>query len=482
MATFFGFIIGLGILIVVHEWGHYIVARKCGIRVDIFSIGFGPRLFSFTRFGTEFRVSLIPLGGYVKIHGQDPWAEADGDEALARKIATDADSFHSKKYWQKLAVVFGGPAMNVILCLVLMPMVFLIGRLQYKLMAQPPVVIDVTPGSPAQTMGLTAGDLILSMNGVATPKWKDLLEQVGMHPGVDVEIHYQRAGKKQSGSTRLGVNDTFKKATGINQDTGYLGIEFYEFIDNDPVISDVLTNSPAEKAGLKTGDRIVSLNGESIHYWSRMTEAIQKLGDTVAKGHPAAELEGPEMLLGIVRDGSEIKVSLRPEYNPRSKSWVMGIGRKSDPSFKATERLGVGEAFIAGTAESWRLISLTAQALKQLVTLNLGMGQIAGPVQIAKLTGQSLSSGIGDYLFIIAYLSLNLGIMNLLPIPVLDGGHIFMMFVEIVTRRPFSPKVRAVSTQIGLVMLLALMAFVTFNDIDNVMNLGIVKRLSGFFQ
>ena len=198
MSTVIIFIIALSILVAIHEWGHFIMAKKAGIRVDIFSIGFGPKILGFTWHGTEYRIAPIPLGGYVKIYGQDPLEEAEGDEVKAKEIEQSPESFASKTYLQKMGVVFGGPVMNLVLCLILLPLVFLFGRMQHKVMLEKPAVIDVVPETPAATLGLQKGDLLLAINDTPLKTWQDYLVHVVVYPEQEITLKYSRAGVEQT--------------------------------------------------------------------------------------------------------------------------------------------------------------------------------------------------------------------------------------------------------------------------------------------
>ncbi len=284
--TFIIFSVALSILVFVHEWGHFIVAKKSGVRVDIFSIGFGPKIFGFTWGGTEYRLAPFPFGGFVKIYGQDPHEEAEGDPILAEQIAKHPDSFASKSIWKRLAVVFAGPIMNLVLCFALLPMVFMVGRMQPKILDEKPVVIDLVEDSPAVKAGFVKGDEILQFNNKPVLNWKELLTQISLYPNDAVAVEVMRDGQRKTLFPALTVNPSSK------QMSGFLGVEPFEFYDNDPVIDSVRPASPAEAAGLKSGDRVIALNGSAIKYWSRMTDQIQK-GD------------GSEIKITVLRDGVE---------------------------------------------------------------------------------------------------------------------------------------------------------------------------------
>lgn len=497
MTTIIGFILGLSVLVVVHEWGHYIVAKLCGVRVEVFSIGFGPRLFGKMIGGTDFRVAPIPLGGYVKIHGQDPHEEADGNPALAAAIASDPQSYHSKPVWQKIAIVFAGPAMNLILCFVLMPLVFLIGRTQYKILEEPPVVIGVKESSPAHTAGLEPGDKILSLNGAAVPTWKELMTQISLVPtGGKVDLRYERQGTEIEAVLTTVNNERFKKATGLNQDVSYLGIEYYEFHDNDPVVGEVSQGSPASQAGFMAGDRIIQLSGRPVKYWSEMTERIQVLHQGIALPDTAGgcslvtsgamvkegdAMVGVALTFGIERGGETLTLNVVPQYSDEIGAWIIGVSKGMSPELFSVKRYGLATAIVAGASESVRMLKLTGEVLWGLLRGRVRLSQIGGPLQIAKVTGDAAQAGFGEYLFILAFLSLNLGVMNLLPIPVLDGGHISFMVIEGLWRRPLSPRFRQISTQMGLVTLLLLMLLVTANDLNSVFGVDLLQKLKGLF-
>ncbi|MBI2339742.1 MAG: RIP metalloprotease RseP [Deltaproteobacteria bacterium] len=461
--TIFYFIIALGILVLVHEWGHFIIARRSGIRVERFSIGFGPKIIGFRRGGTEFRIAPIPLGGYVKLYGEDPMAEAEGDEAKAKEIQASPDAFSARPLHSRLATVFAGPMMNLFLCLVLMPVVFMVGRMIPVILEKPPVVLGVKEGSPAESAGLQKGDEILRIDGAGVKKWSDLLDWIGLHPGEEARVTVKRNGKELEMPVRLEYSPATK------QKIGYLGIEPFYFWGDDPIVGDVSGNSPAGGAGLKAGDKITALNGKPVSSWTEMTGIIRGSG-------------GSAVTLAYRRNGAENTVTVTPKFHEGAKAWVIGITKYIDPSGFARKRYGLFEALKEGTRENIKLLGLTLDVLKRLFTFQLSYKALGGPVQIAQASAMAARSGAGEFLYFLAFLSMQLGILNLLPIPVLDGGHVLFMVLEGVRRKPVSLKVRMFSQQVGLALLLGLMLLVTINDVDSVWGFSnIWEKIKGIF-
>jgi regulator of sigma E protease len=387
-----------------------------------------------------------------------------------------------------MAVVFAGPVMNLLLCFILMPLVLMIGRTQYKLLDEPPVVIEVKANSPAQAAGLQAGDKILALDDELTPDWEELMRQIAIIPvGDTVILRYARQGAESEVKITTSSNDRFKKVTGLNQEISYLGIEYYEFHDNDPLVGDVTEDSPAAAAGFLKGDKVTAINHQAVRFWSEMTSEIQALQPPVEPVSSGcnADLRVPAshpLKMDILRNGQALTLEVTPKFNEKANAWIIGVGKvTTPPELLVMKQYGPVQAIVSGFGESLRMIKLTGKVLWGLITGKVHLSQIGGPVQIAKVTGDAATAGFGEYLFILAFLSLNLGVMNLLPIPVLDGGHIFFMALEGLRRRPLSPRFRQISTQMGLITLLLLMLLVTANDMNSVFGVDLVQKLKGLF-
>lgn len=457
------FLAALGILVAVHEWGHYIVAKLSGVWVEKFSLGFGPKIIGFSKNGTDYRIAPIPLGGYVKLYGQDPWEEADGDAKKAEEIAKDPRAFHSKPLSRKIATVLAGPMMNLVLCLIVMPLVFMFGRFQPKILDQQPVVLDVTKGSPAANIGLQKGDVILSLAGKQTPTWQELLLQIALHPDQEVALKYSRSGQINE------VKVTEIQDASKQQVSGYLGIEPFDFYGNDPLIDTVNPSSAADVAGFMSGDVITSIDGAPVSYWTQLIEAV----------HAS---QGKALSVTVKRGDGEKLLTVSPVYDADAKNWLIGVTKKINMDDFERKQHGFFEAVKLGWQEDVKLFYLTLDVVRRLVTGDLSVKALGGPLQIAKATSSAAESGFAEFLYLLAFLSMQLGVLNLFPIPVLDGGHVAFMLIETVRRKPLSPRFRQISTQIGLAMLLGLMVFVTFNDISTLIGFGnIVKSIRGIF-
>jgi len=455
------FLGALMILVFVHEWGHFIVAKLSGVRVDIFSIGFGPKLIGFKWHGTEYRIAPIPFGGFVKIYGQEPLEEANGDVEEAKRIAEHPDSFASKSIFKRLAVVFAGPFMNVVLCFAVLPLVFIAGKMESKDIQATPVIVDVTKGSPAELAGLKAGDTILEVEGTSVDSWRQLVTQVAIFPNETVTVTYSRDGVEAKVEATLGENERLK------QPVGYLGVE--DFLGNEPIIGRVAKGKAAFEAGLKKNDWVTQVGDTPIKYWTQMTALIQ-----ASKG---------ESLPITVKRGEElVTVNLSPKYEESIDRYLIGIEKGIDRSKLVHKSYGFVKSVELGAKEGVRLVGLTFDILKRLFTGNLSLKVLGGPLQIAQATSTAYKSGFGEFLFILAFLSLQLGILNLLPIPVLDGGHVVFMTIESLIRRPIPHKLRNVSMQLGLFMLLGMMVLVTINDVNTMWgDSGLIKSIKSFF-
>lgn len=456
------FIIALGVLIIVHEWGHFIVARKSGIRVDEFAIGFGPKLFSYKPGPTEYKVCLFPLGGYVKMYGEDPDAESEGDQERAEQIAKSPDSFGGKSVKARLATVFAGPFMNLVLCLLIMPVVFMIGKKYPAFVDEAPIVMGVMADSPAAKAGINKGDRLLTFNGEALKTWEDTLQRVLLHPEMEAVIEVERDGSKQQVNLKI-ENQSEKVAM------GFAGFEPALFIGNDPIIKDVSEDSPAARAGLMPGDVITAINGQEISSWSAMTKLVQDSG-------------GKPLQVGVARGAEKIEVTVTPTFDEGMGAYLMGISRELTDMPMVVKRYGFFSAIQRGTQENWNLFTLTGQILVRLITGDLSFKALGGPVQIFSATGAAARSGIADFLYFMAFLSMQLGVLNLLPIPVLDGGHVLFMGIEGIRGKPIPHKVRVFFIYMGLTFLLGLMLAVTYNDIDRMWDISSwIDKLGNLF-
>ena len=453
--TILYFIVGLGLLIFVHELGHFLVAKANGIRVERFSLGFGPRLIKIQKGETEYCISALPLGGYVKMTGQEDF----GEEEIVP--VDDPRAFSSKGLLARLSVVLAGPAMNLLVPFILMPLVFMLGRSEPKFVRQPPVVIGVLEDSPAAKAGIQVGDKITAVNGSAVADWNEVLRLSSRPPGSPMTLDWESQGQKQSKEITLAEEE--KGAPGL------MGIEPSFFIDVDPVIGEFLPGSPAEKAGLKAGDKILAINGKPIQNWREMSEGV----------HGS---EGKPLRLTVDRAGQNVELTVTPTFDEKMKRYAIGVSKASNPDLFEKYSYGFAEAVRKGAAENVALFGLTFRVLKDLVTLKASYKELGGPIRIAQISAKAAQRGIGNFLYLLAFLSIQLGILNLLPIPVLDGGHIVFMAYEGIARKPLSVRKRLIAQQVGMFLLLTLMVLVTVNDIDAVWGFkDIMEKLRGLF-
>lgn len=390
-------------------------------------------------------------------------ADAEGDSTKAQEIASSPDSFCGKPLHSRLATVLAGPLMNLIFCILLMPVVFMVGRMVPAILEKTPVIIGIKEDSPASRAGFQKDDLILQINGRSMEKWRDVLTWVMLHPSDEGIVAIQR------GSRQLELKVQTIPSPFVKQEMGYVGFEPHFFWGDDPIVGSVSPNSPAEKAGLTEKDHIVTVENQPVKSWTEMSHLIRGS-------------EGKEIKLTLTRDGQTKTVALVPIYNEEARAWIIGITKFVDPNSMILKRYSFFGAVKAGFQETWKLFRLTGDVLGRLFTFRLSYKTLGGPIQIAQVTGAAARTGIGEFFYFLAFLSMQLGILNLLPIPVLDGGHVLFMCIEGIRRKPLSLKIRNSLTQLGLVFLLGLMVLITFNDVDRIWGLSkIWEKITGIF-
>jgi len=429
--TLISFVFVLGIMIFVHELGHFLVAQWLGIRVEVFSLGFGPRLFGFRRDETEYRVSAVPLGGYVKMKG----------EQYEESLSGSADEFLSRPKKDRFLVAVAGPTMNLLLAVVLLAGVYATGLEVPSFLFEPPVVGYVAPESPAEEVELRAGDLILSVDGRPVETWEELqLVVVGLSDET-VRVRFRREDQEFERLVRLRE----LPETGA----GYLGVYPSTWI----LVNDVEAGSPAAKAGLQKGDVILAADdGETrAEYY---TEVLDLIGRS----------EGVPLRL-TVRRGSRV---FEAEIVPRGDGERARVGITVAPSTGMdTRRVSFGpvEALQRSVKRNYELTVLTLRIVGRLITGRTSLKMMSGPIEIARFSGQAAAQGFVTLIGFMALISLQLGIFNLLPIPVLDGGVIAVLLVEAILGRDLSLEARERITQAGFLFLLVLMGLVILNDI-----------------
>jgi regulator of sigma E protease len=431
-----GFFLVLGVLILVHEWGHYIIARLFGVRVDVFSIGFGPRLFGFKRGATDWRVSAVPLGGYVRMAGQD-LSEIDSSD---QKPTGAPDELLSKKRWQRAFISLAGPMVNLIFPIFLLTGYFVLKGDPYpKYEDKPLVVVDLPKDSPLAKAGLVRGDRITSLNGVVNPTWGTADSELSKS---SVEKQFQLVFDHQGESRSTSVS-----TSGMPNPMLLFG-----YAPNSPLVGEATKDRPAYAAGVRRGDIIESVNGQQLDNWSAMVDAIQQ-----SNGKPV------DVVLRRSNQTLSLKITPQLDKNDRGTSaWVIGIRPGQEFSFR---RVGFSQALISASSFTWRGCFQVLDVLGNLLTGKMSVKQLQSVIGIANEAGHAVAEGTFEVVTLMAVMSLNLGILNLLPIPILDGGNILMLSVEGIRRRDFSLAVKERFIQVGLVFLLVLFAYVMYNDV-----------------
>ncbi|WP_397458036.1 sigma E protease regulator RseP [Pseudomonas asplenii] len=439
-----GTLVALGVLVTFHEFGHFWVARRCGVKVLRFSVGFGtPLLRWHDRQGTEFVVAAIPLGGYVKMldEREAPVAPDELDQAFNRKSVR-----------QRIAIVAAGPIANFLLAITFFWVLAMLGSQQVR-----PVIGAVESGSIAAKAGLVAGQEIVSIDGEPTTGWSAVNLQLVRRLGESGTLRFQvREAGSSVDSPRELVLDRWLQGADEPDPIKSLGIRPWRPAV-PPLLAELDSKGPAQAAGLKTGDRLVSLNGEAVGDWQQVVDWVRVRPDT-------------KIVLQVERDGAQIDVpvTLASRGEGKSATGYLGAGVKAadwPPQMLREVSYGPVAAIGEGARRTWTMSVLTLDSLKKMLFGELSVKNLSGPITIAKVAGASAQSGVADFLNFLAYLSISLGVLNLLPIPVLDGGHLLFYLIEWARGRPLSERVQGWGIQIGISLVVGVMLLALVNDL-----------------
>jgi len=436
------FVFVLGVLVVLHELGHFLMARLLGAPVEVFSVGFGRRLWGFKRGGTDYRVSLVPFGGYVRIVGLGP------DESDVAGGGEPADEELLPR-WKRGLILVAGPVTNLIASVFFVAMAFVAGIAVPAYQDQPAVVGWIEPDSPAATTDIRAGDRIVAVDSSEISTWRDLETLLLTSGGHEVSLRVKR------GDTTETVHLTPRRVT--RYQFGYSGL----LPPLDATVHQVSPNSPAQLAGLEPGDKILSVDGEPVTQFYDLIRLISP--------HP-----GTPVALTIDRGGRTLELKV----TPRDEG---GEGKIGIPLIFPTQmrQLGPVAAVGAGATECWRMTIETFRVLGRLITRKASLRQVSGPIDIARISGDAARSGFRSLVWLMGLISLQLGIFNLLPIPILDGGHLAIIGFESAIRRDLPMKVKERILEVGFVLLILLMVVVLFNDIVKILPESVYKALHG---
>ncbi|MBI3027942.1 MAG: RIP metalloprotease RseP [Candidatus Rokubacteria bacterium] len=444
LTTLLAFVVVIGPLILFHELGHFLLARWMGVGVERFSIGFGPVLLRWRGKETEYCLSAIPMGGYVKMMGEESPLEGGGTPTV-----DSAKSFSLKPLAARFLIVFAGPGMNFVLAAAIFAVVFMVvGR-----PVLPSTLGRIKADGPAAQAGLRTGDRVTAVDGVPISHWEDVLGAIQASGGEMRQIAFSRDGREQRVAltpARTKVQDIF----GDEREVWDIGAGPF----TPARIGEIQPGYPAAKVGLRPGDVVVAVEGNAVVSWDEMAEAIRKRA-------------GKPMELAIEREGRSLTVSVVPQaFKERDPSGQeVEIGRIGiGPAAVSYLRLNPIEAVWHGSARTWDMTVLTARGLWKLVTRQLPASTIGGPIQIAVVAGEQAKQGLMSLAFFTAVISVNLALLNLLPVPILDGGHLFFFVIEGILGRPLSLRKREVAQQVGLFLLLLLMVFAVYNDLARI--------------
>ncbi|MDR1072207.1 MAG: site-2 protease family protein [Treponema sp.] len=435
---------GLGVVVIVHELGHFIAARLVGIDVEAFSIGWGKPILK-KRIGTvEYRLGMFPLGGYCKMRGENEFEEAYKNNQNA--ISPVRGTFFGAKPWQRIMVAFAGPFFNLVFAALVFSVIWGVGFTTLTMgnrIVLASDVVDEEMAFPANAAGLESGDRIIAIDGASVETFGDIREKIAINPEKNLSLKVERDGSVQD----ISITPNLDKNTGA----GTIGVYYWV----DPVVSDVAQASPAEAAGLKQGDRILKVNGKDIEYSVALIAILQERPQTLA--------------IDFERDGETAQTGLQPVYT--SEGADLGF------SFQMLEyrmpRLSPVAAVSKGLSEAWKTLTVSVKSFA-LLFKGIDLTQaVSGPVRITYMLGEvaaagfsnSFADGIRNMADFLCLISIALCVMNLLPLPVLDGGLIALFVIEIFKRSPLNPKFISIFQTVGVVLIFALMLFAVFGDV-----------------
>jgi len=445
----FWFLVLLTPLVFVHELGHFLIARWNGVRVDVFSIGFGPELFGRNdKSGTRWKVCAIPLGGYIKMFGEHVLeGQNEGEEPREMTEEEKKVSFDQKRLSQRAWIVFAGPAANYIFAIMVMACSFVFIGQRYT----PPEVGAVNANSPAAVAGLRPGDVVLSIDGTSVTRFEDILSTAAMRPGETLTLEIDRDGAVMT----LPVTTEIVEARMIDktmQKVGDLGILY----PRPAVIQKVIEGSAADAAGLRSGDRIIEIDGAAINHFDELYKAV-------------AASPGKTLSITVMRDGYRVTLPATPatEQTEQEDGTIKEFGRLGVEVGSVTEVVKLGPFEAVGAAAIWAYDITTGSLLGigQMIAGTRDSSQMGGPIMIAQVSSEAASLGFGWFLGFMAMISVSLGLINLFPVPVLDGGHLLFYGIEALRGRPLGERAQEYSFRIGLALVLSLMIFVTVNDL-----------------
>jgi regulator of sigma E protease len=431
----------LGIMILVHEFGHYAAAKYFGVRVDVFSIGFGKRLCGFRRGGTDYRISALPLGGYVKMAGENPLESRSGA----------ADEFMSHPRWQRFVIAIAGPAMNILLAIALLTGVYMVHYERPQFFDQPAVIGWVLDNSAAAKAGIEQGDRIVRIDGAQNPTWEDVILKVMISPKQPMDIAIQRGNEILEKQVKPEL-----EGSGFDQ-YGSMGWEPEEI----PTVTEVMPNMPAAKAGIQIKDKITAINGAPMRSGLAIIHYLQQNG-------------AKPVDLTVVRNGQELHFTMTPIAvdDNGQKAYRVGFGMSQAMTVK---KLSFTKALNTSLEENKKFSLLMVDLIHKLVEHKASIKQLDGPIGIARASGDAAQQpGWIPLLSLMAMISLNLGIVNLLPIPILDGGVILLLIVESLMRRDISLRIKERIYQTAFVFIVLVFVVVIYNDL--------MKALPGLAQ
>jgi regulator of sigma E protease len=438
MTTFLSALILLGVIIFVHELGHFLFAKLVNVKVLKFSLGFGPRLLGMTRGETEYLISAVPLGGYVKMLGED----SEGEIAEEEK----ARAFNFQPVWKRALIVMSGPVFNLVFAAIVFVAIFMSGvPLPY------PDVGKITEKSPASAAGLMTGDRILEINGRPVQTWDEVDAAVDESAGKPILFKINRGGR----TADLSVTPEKKSEAnlfGEKKKVWDIGAAPLLY----PIVGDVIKGARADKAGMKKGDRILEVGGKPLRTWQDMTAVI----------HDNPEIP---LVFKIKRDGHLLEMTIAPEKNtvkmPGGKEKTIGLIGIRPKGNDFIKKFGLPSALLLGVRKTWEISVLTVVSIIKLVERIIPAETIGGPILIFQMAGEQASHGALSFFTFMSVISINLGVLNFLPIPVLDGGHMLFLGIEAVRRKPLSEKVMMIAQRVGLTAIITLMVFAFYNDI-----------------